>query len=130
MPHVFKEPKAISLIDIITSRGAYVSMKSKSATDVLYSIRSIVEEPAFCHLSQYLEHDFFLLYIFLAFSNYSEGEVVEMQIEIYRILGAAYDDTPLYVMRVMPLESTVEFAPEVFSVGFQNVVKRLKQCLR
>jgi hypothetical protein len=130
MPLVFQEPKPVDLAEVITRKGVYVSTRSKSATDVLYSVRSIIEEPACAQLSQFSENEFFLLYIFVAFSDCGQGELVEMQVEIYRMSKEAYETYPLYVLRAMPLTSTAEVPPHEYSPGFNKIIKRLKASLR
>ena len=124
-----REPLPVRLQDIITHTGAYVSTQAKSAHDVLYSVRAIVEEPACARLSDILEHEYFIMYRCLAFSDYGEGEVIELQIEIYRVHDNPRE-APLYVMRVALLDSTHSRNAQERTKGFDNVVYRLKSCLR
>jgi hypothetical protein len=126
-----REPLPVRLQDIITRKGAYVSVKAMAARDALYSVRSIVEEPACAPLSDILEHDYFIMYRCIAFSAHGEGEVVELQIEIYRVEHDDLHEPPLYVMRIAPLNSTHTDNPlEERTKGFENIVMRLKHCLR
>jgi hypothetical protein len=126
---VCREPLPVRLQDIITQTGAYVSMKARAAQDALYSIRAIVEEPACATLSDILQHEYFIIYRCLAFSAHAEGEMLELQIEIYRVQHDDLRELPLYIMRVAPLESTHSVHWIERTKGFDNVVARLKLCL-
>lgn len=122
------DPHPVRLQDIVPGNGACVPINAKSARDALYTIRGIVEDPVFVRYSQVLQLHHVLVYRCLGFSAYGDGEVVDLQIEIFRVASGDARDEPLYITRITPVMSTNERVPCELSPGFGNLVRRLVQC--